>query len=149
MNENMTKGVISVALAAAGVYWRELMIPIAVLALVMAADYISGMVRAWMRGELSSRVGIVGIVKKAAYLLAVAVAIVADWVVCTAAAEIGGDFGGFFFFGLLVTVWLILNECISILENLSQIGVPLPGFLVLLIGKLKATAEERGEELLK
>ena len=37
MNENMTKGVISVALAAAGVYWRELMIPIAVLALVMAA----------------------------------------------------------------------------------------------------------------
>ena len=78
MNENMTKGVISVALAAAGAYWRELMIPIAVLALVMAADYISGMVRAWMRGELSSRVGIVGIVKKAAYLLAVAVAIVAS-----------------------------------------------------------------------
>lgn len=74
--------------------------------------------------------------KKAAYLLAVVVAIVADWVVQTAAGQIGVDFGGFFFFGLLVTIWLVLNECISILENISQIGVPLPSFLVTLIENL-------------
>lgn len=59
------------------------------------------------------------------------------------------DFGGFFFFGLLVTIWLVLNECISILENISQIGVPLPSFLVALIEKLKSTTENKGEELLK
>lgn len=87
--------------------------------------------------------------KKAAYLLAVVVAIVADWVVQTAAGQIGVDFGGFFFFGLLVTIWLVLNECISILENISQIGVPLPSFLVALIEKLKSTTENKGEELLK
>ena len=57
--------------------------------------------------------------------------------------------GGFFFFGLLVTIWLILNECISILENISEIGVPLPSFLVALIQKLKKTTENKGEELLK
>ena len=56
---------------------------------------------------------------------------------------------GFFFFGLLVTIWLVLNECISILENISQIGVPLPSFLVALIEKLKSTTENKGEELLK
>ena len=93
--------------------------------------------------------GNMGIVKKAAYLLAVVVAIVADWVVQTAAGQIGVDFGGFFFFGLLVTIWLVLNECISILENISQIGVPLPSFLVALIEKLKSTTENKGEELLK
>jgi phage-related holin len=48
-----------------------------------------------------------------------------------------------------VTIWLILNECISILENISEIGVPIPAFLVTLIQKLKKTTETKGEELLK
>ena len=76
-------------------------------------------------------------------------AIVTDWVVQTAAGQLGVDFGGFFFFGLLVTIWLVLNECISILENISQIGVPLPSFLLALAKKLKKTTEEKGEGLLK
>ena len=147
MKENIFRGVIAAAVAGAAAYFQELALPVAVL--VMVVDYISGMVRAWTRGELCSRVGIMGIVKKAAYLLAVVVAIVADWVVQTAAGQIGVDFGGFFFFGLLVTIWLVLNECISILENISQIGVPLPSFLVALIEKLKSTTENKGEELLK
>ena len=45
--------------------------------------------------------------------------------------------------------WLVLNECISILENISQLGVPLPSFLAALLQKLKSTAEGKGEELLK
>ena len=50
---------------------------------------------------------------------------------------------------MVVTIWLLLNECISILENISEIGVPLPPFLVSLIQKLKKTTEVKGEELLK
>lgn len=107
---------------------------------------ISGIASAWVKRELSSRVGIIGIVKKLAYLLAVAVAIVVDWVVQTAAVELGVDLGGFYFFGLLVTIWLVLNECISILENLSEIGVPLPAFLLKIIEKLEKTVEETGEK---
>ena len=146
MKENTLKAVIAVTLAGAMTYLRELAIPVAILAIVMAVDYISGMVRAWVKSELSSRVGIIGIVKKVSYLLGVVVAIVADWVVMTAAAKIGVDFGGFYFFGLLVTVWLILNECISILENISEIGVPLPAFLLKLIEKLKKTVEDAGDQ---
>ena len=140
---------ITAAVAGAAAYFQELALPVVVLFLVMVVDYISGMVRSWARGELSSRVGVFGIVKKVAYLLAVVVAIVADWVVQTAAGQLGVDFGGFFYFGLLVTIWLILNECISILENISEIGVPLPAFLVTLIQKLKKTTEARGEDLVK
>lgn len=146
MKETTIKSAIALTLAAATAYFRELAAPVIILAVVMAIDYLSGIVEAWIKRELSSRVGVLGIVKKVAYLLAVAVAIVADWVVQTAAAEIGVDFGGFYFFGLLVTIWLVLNECISILENISEIGVPLPGFLLKLIEKLKKTVETTGDQ---
>ena len=63
MKENISRGVIAAAVAGAAAYSQELAIPVVVLFLVMAADYISGMVRAWTRGELCSRVGIMGIVK--------------------------------------------------------------------------------------
>lgn len=149
MKENIFRGMITAAVAGAAAYFQELALPVVVLFLVMVVDYASGMVEAWINGTLSSRVGVVGIVKKVAYLLAVVVAIVADWVVQTAAGQIGVDFGGFFYFGLLVTIWLVLNECISILENISEIGVPLPAFLVTLIQKLKKTTEARGEDLIK
>lgn len=149
MKENIFRGMITAAVAGAAAYFQELVLPAAILLFVMAVDYISGMIRAWVKDELCSRVGVMGIVKKVGYLLAVAVAIVTDWVVQTAAGQLGVDFGGFFFFGLLVTIWFVLNECISILENISQIGVPLPSFLVTLVKKLKTTTEDKGEGLLK
>lgn len=149
MKENISRGIIAAAAAGAAAYFRELALPVAVLFLVMAADYASGMVRAWANRALCSRTGVLGIVKKVSYLLAVQVAIVADWAVQTAAGRLGADFGGAFYFGLLVTIWLILNECISILENISEIGVPLPSFLLALIQKLKKTTEGSGEDLLK
>ena len=45
------------------------------------------------------------------------------------------------FFGVLVTIWFIINEIISILENLAKIGVPLPKFLMTVIQRLKNTTE--------
>ena len=66
MKGNVFHGVIAAAAAGAAAYFQELALPVVVLFLVMVMDYISGMVRAWTRGELCSRVGIMGIVKKAA-----------------------------------------------------------------------------------
>ena len=48
--------------------------------------------------------------------------------------------------GLLVVIWLIINELISILENLATIGVPLPTFLFKLVGRLKIVAEAKMPE---
>ena len=143
--ERLVMGAVALILAAVGAYFRELLGPLIVLVIVMTADYVTGMVRAWVTKTLSSRVGIVGIVKKLCYLFGVMVAIVADWVIQSAGAKAGLDFD-FYAFGLLVTIWLILNECISILENLAEIGVPLPGFLKNLIARLKKTVEEKGED---
>ncbi|NLK39237.1 MAG: phage holin family protein [Clostridiales bacterium] len=46
-----------------------------------------------------------------------------------------------FAFGMLVCVWLIINEILSVLENLSAIGVPMPAFLTKITGGLKVTIE--------
>lgn len=146
MKENAAKGLVALVFAGAGAYFQELLAPVIVLGLVMLADYISGLARAWIGRTLCSRVGIIGIIKKIAYLFAVAVAVVVDWVIQTAAVRVGLELGSFYLFGLLVTIWLILNECISILENLAEIGVPLPVFLVKIVERLKQTTEEKGEE---
>ena len=145
MKENIFKGLVAAAGAAVGLYFKELLVPVAVLVAVMLLDYATGMADAWAARELSSKTGILGIVKKLCYLIAVAVAVVVDWVIQSVAAKAGLELGSFYAFGLLVTVWLILNELISILENLSALGVPLPEFLMRVIEKLKKTAEEKGD----
>ena len=58
MKENTTKIIISAIAAGLSAYFRVMAIPIVILVLVMIIDYITGMWKAWNRGELSSRVGL-------------------------------------------------------------------------------------------
>ena len=64
-----------------------------------------------------------------------------DWLIYSGLSQAGISTEQSVFFGVLVTVWLIINELISILENLKNLGVPLPGFLVTIIKRLKVSAE--------
>jgi toxin secretion/phage lysis holin len=145
MKDFAIKGTITVVFAAAAAYFHKLMGPVIVLAIVMAGDYITGVAAAWVAGTLSSRAGLLGFIKKLGYLVAVGVAVVVDYVIVEAAAGTGMELGNNHIFGLLVTIWFILNECISILENLSEIGVPLPGFLSAIVKRLKKSTEKTGE----
>lgn len=145
-SETVTKGLLTLIFAGVAAYFRQLALPLLVLVAVMAIDYITGLLQAWVSKTLSSRVGIVGIVKKVSYLFEVAVAVVADYVIRTMTAYLGVDLGGFYVFGLLVCVWLIINECISILENIAEIGGPKILFLNTLLERLKKTTEEKGED---
>ena len=43
----------------------------------------------------------------------------------------------------LAAVWLIANEVISILENIRDIGTPLPPFLMTIAGNIKGKAEDK------
>lgn len=131
-------------------YFGVLLFPVLMLCAVMLLDYISGMVNAYMTGTLSSRTGIKGIVKKLCYLMAVVCGMAVDYVISTALVSAGITFPeGTYIFGVLVTVWLIINETISILENLGKIGVPLPAFLKNISKRLKQSVEEKGDTLKK
>lgn len=144
-DDSILIGVAAAALAAVGAYFHELILPLTMLGIVMVCDYCSGMIRAWEHHNLNSKVGALGIVKKLAYMFAVAVAVTIDWVVQIAAVQAGFDNAeGTYFCALLVTIWLILNECISILENIRDIGVPIPSFLMAMVKRLKTKTEQSG-----
>lgn len=121
-------------------------IPIVMLVFAMIIDYITGMSAAWYNSELSSKKGIKGIVKKVSYLALVVVAMIIDWLISQGLQQINVDLHYSVFFAVLVAVWLIINELISTLENLSRIGVPIPNFLKKLIDRLKNTVDKNGDD---
>lgn len=137
---------ISAAFAGLMYYLGIVSIPIIMLICAMIIDYITGMSAAWLNSELSSKKGIKGIVKKVSYLALVAVAMIVDWLIFQGLQQINVDLHYSVFFAILVTVWLIINELISVLENLSRMGVPIPNFLKKLINRLKNTVDEKGDD---
>ena len=144
MTENMIKGVITLALAGVSAYFHELLIPSIILMIVVMLDYITGMVSAWYRRELSSRAGFRGVIKKACYFVAVIIGIILDWVVRVGLSQTGIDVGkNFTLFGLIVIIWLVINELLSLCENLDEMNVPLPPFMKPIIKRIKSTVEKK------
>ena len=121
-------------------------VPIIILICAMIIDYITGMSAAWYRSELSSKRGVKGIVKKVGYLALVVAAMILDWLISQGLQQINLDLHYSVFFAVLVSVWLIINELISTLENLSRMGVPIPNFLKKIINRLKTTVDESEEK---
>ena len=136
------QAIISAALAAFASYLGALAVPIIVLMVMMIIDYLSGMSAAWSEGTLSSKVGAKGIVKKVGYMALIAVAMGVDYLIYSGIVAANIEVGYNMWFGLLVAVWLIINEMISILENLGRLGVPIPEFLKKIIGRLKTVNNE-------
>ncbi len=145
-NENSVLAVLSAALGALCSYCTALVVPLAVLVAAMLADYVSGMAKAWSTGTLCSRTGLRGIVKKLGCLALVGVAGVVDWLVRYGLAQVGVKVTFDFLLAAMVIVWLIINELISILENVAALGGPVPGFLRNILARLKTAVEKKAEE---
>ena len=146
MRENAIKAAITGCFGTLCIYLGELVIPVIILAAVMLVDYGSGIAKAWIGGAVSSRVGIMGIVKKVGYLAVVATSMAVDILIKFGAEALGTEVNVSYIFALPVIIWLILNECISILENVSACGAPVPQFLLKAIGGLKNKVEEEKNE---
>ena len=146
LKENVFKAVFAVIVGGTAAYFREIAIPLVFLILVMVIDYVTGMVKAWINADLSSKTGIKGIVKKVCYLLVVCVAAVVDWLLASGLQKVGITVEINYLFGVIVSIWLIINELISILENLATIGVPMPAFLAAIVRKLKVAVENNADE---
>lgn len=145
MKENVITGIISVIIAGVSAYFKIIAVPLAVLIGVMILDYLSGMSAAWICGELSSKKGIKGILKKVGYLALVCVGIGVDFIIRYCLEQIGVNLDIKMFFGLIVTIWLIINELLSILENLSRMGVPVPKWLTKITNKLKIAVDDKAD----
>ena len=146
MKQTVLKTTVAVLGAGLVSYLGTLAVPVLMLLCMMVIDYVTGMVKAYMTAQLSSRIGVKGILKKLCYMAMVAVGAAVDYLLHGALKQAGIDLHIELFCGLLVTVWLIINELISVLENLAAIGVP--GFprLNRLLSRLKSTVNEKEDE---
>lgn len=145
MKMNVLKASAAAIGAAAMSYFGVLAVPVMALLIAMIVDYVTGMVKAYLTAQLSSKIGVQGVLKKLCYMAMVTVGVFVDYLLQSALVQTGLDLHVELFFGLLVTIWLIINELVSILENLAAIGVP--GFprLAEMLQHLKISVENKDE----
>lgn len=96
------------------------------LIIAIAIDYVSGVIKAFVKKELSSRIGLTGLLKKVGVLLVVMIAVVID--------RVTGNTG---MVRNLVIYYFVANEGLSVIENLGQAGVPIPQSLKKALNALK------------
>ena len=132
-----------------------LLLPVlAILFGAMVLDYVTGML-ASKREALehpeepaygwSSKRGAEGIIKKVGYLCIIAVAMIVDYIILHVAAQAGMELAIKAFFGLLVAVWYVLNELLSIIENAGRMGANVPMWLSKYVAVLKDKIDSQGE----
>lgn len=124
------------------------------LALMMFIDYITGMLASKKEAlehpgnanyGWNSKKGALGIIKKVGYLFIIVVALAVDYIILYVAADMGMELGIKAFFGLLVAVWYLLNELLSIVENAGRMGADVPVWLTKYIAVLKNKIDSQTE----
>jgi len=127
--------------------WGALMSALGVLAVLVfcnVIDYFTGVVAAKYRAQnINSYKGIRGITKKVCMWLLVVVGVVVDTLLQYAGDTVGIAVPFTFLVACIVAIWLVCNELISILENISDIGVTLPPFLQPIVKNLKQQVEDK------
>lgn len=124
-----------------------LYVPMLILIACNIIDYITGLCAAKYRSEaISSYKSFRGIAKKICMWLLVAIGAMLDWLLSYAVGTAGISIGLNFVVASVAAVWLIANEIISILENIRDIGTPLPPFLMKIAESVKKSAENKGDD---
>ena len=147
MNANHIKAVFSAAFGFLTSLLGILAIPVVLMVSCNVIDYITGLMASDRRGqEITSYKGLRGIRKKVCMWLLVVVGAIIDQLLLYASATVGIGLPFTFLVACIVALWIICNEIISILENIKDMGVPIPAFLTPLIQNIKSQVEEMGEQ---
>ena len=107
-----------------------------ILLIFIIMDYVTGVAAAFKTKTLKSSVGFEGLMKKGAIFLIVILAAQLDRITGNAAGVFRTSTAFFF----------IANDGLSIVENVGEMGVKLPGFLTKALTKLRDENEAAGDE---
>lgn len=110
-------------------------VALGILITFMILDYITGVVWAFIQKTLNSEVGFKGLVKKCMILVVLIIATMLDRLLNTET----------WIFRTLVAYFYIANEGISLLENISNLGVPIPTKIKDALEQLNKENDERAE----
>lgn len=143
---NKEKGIFTVIATALSAWIGILAIPMLVLVVLNMFDYGTGLVASRYRKEnISSYKSLRGIAKKVCMWLLVIIGGFVDWLLWFAMSKVNINISICFLVSCAVAVWLIANEIISILENMKDIGVNFPPFLIPLVSRIKTQTEKKVE----
>ena len=108
-------------------FFGILAIPIALLVPCNIIDYFTGMHAAKLRGErISSKVSIEGIYKKVSMYILIFVGFGIDCMISYVTSTLHISMKFPMLFAAMVASWLVINELISITENVEETGVKIP-----------------------
>lgn len=102
------------------------------LIILMAVDYATGLMKGYVNKDLSSSTSARGLFKKIMILLILIVGVALDRMLGT----------GEHMFRTLVAFFYISNESLSIIENATQLGVPVPQQIQDALEQLKNNGKE-------
>ena len=102
----------------------------------MVLDYVTGVIVAINKKELSSAIGFKGLSKKFLILIFIALAHVLDVYVLNTYPVLQSA----------VMMFFLANEGISLVENAAELGVPIPSKLLNALKQLKKQGEEKEED---
>lgn len=111
---------------------------IQVLLVFVIADWITGWIAAWMNGELRSRIGHEGIIRKVTIFILVAIANLID-----------GILGEGHYIRDAVIFFYLATELLSIIENVGRMGIPMPEVLRSAVKIFQSKSGENSEEGIK
>lgn len=139
-----TEVIVTAVLSALMSWLGILAVPVLLLVGCNFIDYVTGLFAAKYRTqEISSYKGLRGIIKKVCMWLLIVVGAIIDTMLNYAVEYIGIGITLPFIVATVVTVWLLVNEIISILENVMDIGVDMPPFLLPLVKNIKRQVEDK------
>lgn len=102
------------------------------LLIAIALDYVSGILKAFINKNLSSEIGLKGILKKVGILVIVMLGVLVD--------RVAGETGAI---RTLVIYYFVANEGLSIVENLGEAGLPIPKKLKEALKALKKETDKK------
>lgn len=94
----------------------------------------------------SSKKSAIGIYKKVGYVISICVAVSTDYIITKYLEELNYTYKANTAFGVLVAIWYVLNELLSIVENAGRMGAPIPEFLKKIISQLKNNIDDKNSK---
>ena len=114
----------------------------------IVTDYLTGTIAAYLNGEWVSSKARKGLIKKCLMLAVLMIPLLLDVLIGLAADKVitlPWTFRGLFL--PLATVWYMITELGSIIENLDKLGVPIPAFLKRAISAIHKSVDKAGEDI--
>ena len=152
MHENMiaAKAALAVTLGSVAAFlgWRSIMVLVWVA--LMALDYLSGTIAARQNGTWKSETARAGVWHKGGMVLIVLVCAITDLVMITVCDSLPNDILAIEWPVVIfpmVTIWYILTEIGSIIENAIAMGAPVPSWLPKIIDATKHVVDTAGEQV--